>query len=315
MKAAVLEHYGSPQEFKIKDIATPKLKAGQVLIRNHGSSVNPVDMMARRGTLRIASGLRSGPVLGSDFCGVVTASRSSQLQVGDEVWGFVSPATGHAYAEQVAVPDSVAALKPTNLGYAEAASLPLAALTAYQGLVHQGRLQAGQRVLINGCTGGVGTAAVQIAKALGAHVTGTCQGSRRAVARELGCDEVLDYQTQSIPQDRSFDLIFDTAAQLTLSKVIGSLTDKGLLVTTKPAYDSLARALTSALDLLKPRMKMTQVKSRPADLLKLKELVEQGQLKPYLAQAFPLEEIAQAHVLLERGGLVGKVAIEITLTA
>lgn len=311
MKAAVLEHYGSPQAFKIKDIAAPALKAGQVLVRNYASSVNPVDMLARRGMLRVASGLWGEPVLGSDFCGVVTASKSSRFGVGDEVWGFVSPATGHAYAEQVAVPDGVAARKPTGLSYVEAAALPLAGLTAYQALVHLGRLKAGQRVLINGCTGGVGTAAVQIAKALGAHVTGTCQGSRRAVARALGCDEVLDYKTQPLPQDRSFDLIFDTAAQLTLSKLASSLATHGLLVTARPAFGSMASALTSAIDLLKPRMKMVRVQSHPADLLALKELVERGHLKPIIAQAFPLAELAQAHALLERGGLVGKVGVEI----
>lgn len=312
MKAAVLEHYGSPQAFKIKDIAAPALKPGQLLVRNYASSVNPVDILARRGWLRVASGLWGEPVLGSDFCGVVTATRSRHFGVGDEVWGFVSPATGHAYAEQVAVPDSVAAIKPASLSYVAAAALPLAALTAYQALVHVGRLQAGQRVLVNGCTGGVGTAAVQLAKALGAHVTGTCQGQRRAVAQALGCDEVLDYQTQAIPQNQSFDLVFDTAAKLTLSGLTRSLSATGLLVTAKPNYENVASALTSTLDLLKPRMKMVRVQSRPADLLRLKELVEQGKLIPCIAQTFPLAELAQAHTLLERGGLVGKVAIEIS---
>jgi len=311
MKVAALAHYGPPHAFKMKEVAVPALQAGHLLVRNYASSVNPVDVLARRGWLRVASGLWGEPVLGSDFCGVVTATRSPHFRVGDEVWGFVSPATGHAYAEQVAVPDRVAARKPTNLSYVEAAALALAGLTAYQALARVGRLQAGQRVLINGCTGGVGTAAVQIAKALGAHVTGTCRGQRRAVARALGCDEVLDYQTQPIPQDRSFDLLFDTAAKLTLSTVANSLTAQGLLVTAKPASDSLASALTSALDLLTPRMKMVRVQSRPADLLMLKGLIEQGQLKPYLAHTLPLEEIAQAHALLEGGGLVGKVAVEI----
>jgi NADPH:quinone reductase-like Zn-dependent oxidoreductase len=312
MKAAVLAHYGSTQAFRINDIAAPTLRAGQLLVRNYASSVNPVDVLARRGWLRVASGLWGAPVLGSDFCGVVTATRSRHFGVGDEVWGFVSPATGHAYAEQVAVPEREAAHKPAGLSYTEAAALPLAGLTAYQALVRLGRLKAGQRVLINGCTGGVGTAAVQIARALGAHVTGTCRGQRRAVAHALGCHEVLDYQTQPLPQNQSFDLMLDTAAQLTLSGIARSLTATGLLVTAKPNYASVARALTSALDLLHPRMKMVRVQSRPADLLALKELVEQGKLKPYLARTFPLEEIAQAHALLERGGLVGKVAIEIS---
>ena len=312
MKAAVLAHYGSAQAFRIKDIAVPVLKAGQLLVRNYASSVNPVDVLARRGWLRVASGLWGEPVLGSDFCGVVTATRSRHFGVGDEVWGFVSPATGRAYAEQVAVPDSVAARKPVGVSYAEVGAMPLAGLTAYQALVRLGCLQAGQRVLINGCTGGVGTAAVQIAAALGAHVTGTCRGQHRAVAHSLGCDEVLDYQTQPLPQNWSFDLILDTAARLTLSKIENSLTSEGILITAKPNYENLTSAFTSALDLLKRRMKMVRVHSRPADLLALAALIEQSQLKPCLAHMLPLEEIAQAHALLERGGLVGKIGITIS---
>lgn len=311
MKAAVLEHYGSPQEFKIKEVPTPEIEDGQVLIRNHASSVNPVDALAREGTLRLSSGLLGEPVLGSDFCGTVIASKSSRFREGDEVFGFVSPTTGHAYAEQVAVAENAAAPKPTNISFTEAGSLPMVSITAYQGLVKDGGLQAGQRVLINGCTGGVGSAAVQIAKSLGAYVVGTCQGEHAAVARAMGCDEVLDYETQQIPQDQSFDLLFDTAAKLTLSDVEKSLTEQGLLVTTKPPLDGVGTALESAVDLVKARMKMVHADPTTADLTKMKDLVEQGQLKPYVAQTFPLAQLPQAHEMLEKGGFVGKVAVAI----
>ena len=312
MKAAVLEHYGSPQAFKIKDVEAPTPADGQVLIRNYASSVNPIDTLARQGTLRLSSGLLGEPVLGSDFCGVVTASRSSRFKVGDEVFGFVSPTTGHAYAEQLTVAEEAAALKPTNLSYVEAGALPMVSITAYQGLTQEGNLQAGQRVLINGCTGGVGSVAVQLAKALGAHVTGTCQGDHVGAARELGCDEVINYETQKIPQDHSFDLIFDTAAKLTLTEVEGSLTAAGLLVTTKPDYEDVSSAVSSAIDLLKARMKLVQAKPTTADLSRMKKFIEQGQLKPYIAQTFPLAELAQAHEMLEHGDFVGKVAVEIS---
>lgn len=311
MQAAVLEHYGSPQEFKIKEVPAPEIEDGQVLIRNRASSVNPVDALAREGKLRLASGLLGEPVLGSDFCGTVLATKSNRFKVGDEIYGCASPASGHAYAEQVAVAADVAALKPGNLSFTEAGVLPMAAITAYQGLLRDGRLGAGQRVLINGCTGGVGSAAVQIAKSQGAHVTGTCKGEHTDVARELGCDEVLNYETQPIPRDHSFDLIFDTAAQLTLTDVEDSLTTTGLLVTTKPDLDGVGEALSAGIDLLKARMKMVHADPNPADLNRLRELVEQGQLKPYVARTFPLAEIAQAHEMLAQGGFVGKIALAI----
>lgn len=311
MKAAVLEHYGSPQEFKIKDLAAPTLQDGQVLVRNHASSVNPIDLLVRQGTLRLVSGLTGEPVLGSDFCGTVTASRSPRFQVGDEVFGFVAATTGHAYAEQVAVDADLAAPKPTTISFVEAGTLPMVTMTAYQSLVTEGNLQAGQRVLVNGCTGGVGSAAVQIAKALGATVVGTCKGAHVEQARALGCDQVLNYETEPIPPDHSFDLILDTSAKLTLTDVEASLTAQGVLVTTKPDMDDAAHAVSSAVDLLKPRMKLVHAKSDPNDLLKIKTWVEQGQLRPCVAQTFPLTQIAQAHDLLEHGDVVGKIALDL----
>ena len=311
MKAAVLEHYGAPQEFKIKDLAAPALQEGQLLVRNHASSVNPIDVLVRQGTLRLVSGLTGEPVIGSDFCGTVTESRSSRFQPGDEVFGFVAATTGQAYAELVAVDADLAAPKPTTLSFVEAGVLPMVTMTAYQGLVTEGGLQAGQRVLINGCTGGVGGTAVQIAKALGATVVGTCQGEHMDQARALGCDQVLNYETEAIPQDHTFDLILDTAAKLTLTDVEASLTEQGVLVTTKPAMDDAAHTVSSAVDLLKPRMKMVHAKSNPDDLLKIKAWVEQGKLRPCVTQTFPLAQIAQAHAQLEHGDVVGKVAIDL----
>lgn len=198
MQAAVLEHYGSPHNFRIKDVGKPAIATGQVLVRSYASSVNPIDVLVREGTLRLLSGLLGEPIIGTDYCGTVVESRSTQFEIGDELFGCVAPTTGHAYAQLVVVNETETALKPPTLSYTEAAALALVSLTAYQALVHEGRLRAGQRVLINGCTGGVGSAAVQIARILGARVTGTCQAEHLAAARALGCDEVLDYHTQPL---------------------------------------------------------------------------------------------------------------------
>ncbi|MCK7555467.1 NADP-dependent oxidoreductase [Chitinophaga sedimenti] len=219
MKAAVLAHYGAPENFEVKEVQVPEIQEGQILVHNYASSVNPVDTMVRRGTLKLVSGLFGEHIIGSDFAGVVNASKSSRFKPGDEVFGFKNAVAGHAYAEYVVVDENNAALKPNNINFTEAASMPLVALTAWQGLTREGKLQAGQRVLINGCTGGVGCMAVQLAKHMGAIVTGTCSTHHKLLAGELGCDEVIDYEKEQLPEDGRFDVIFDTAARLTLSDV------------------------------------------------------------------------------------------------
>lgn len=311
MKAAVLKHYGSPDQFVIKDLDVPEPKEGEILIRNHASSVNPVDLIVRQGTLRLVTGLFGEPVIGCDYSGTVVTSRSSRFKEGDEVYGCMSPFTGHAYAEMAAVDADAAALKPTNLSFTEAASLPTTALTAWQGLVNEGRLMAGDHVLINGCTGGVGCAAVQIAQSLGATVTGTCRGEHVAAARELGCDDVINYETESIPKDRRYRLIFDAAGKMTWDDAKDSLTDDGLLVVTKPHAEDVGSALTAAGDLARSRMKLVTVRPNATDLMKLKDLVEQGKLRPYVARTFSLEQVGQAHQMQEDGSFVGKLALAI----
>jgi len=311
MRAAVLEHYGSPDQFVIKDVDTPEPKEGQVLIRNRASSVNPVDVVVRKGAFRLVTGLFNDPIIGCDYCGTVVRSRSSRFNEGDEIFGVLSPANGHAYAEFVVVDGATAVRKPANLSFTEAATIPLTALTAWQSLVVTGGLKAGDHVLINGCTGGVGCMAVQIAKQLGAIVTGTCRGANAAFARELGCDTVINYETESIPTDNRYPLIFDAAGKMTWSAAEASLTDDGLLVIIRPHVDDLSSAITAAVDLARSRMKLVVMKANALELATIKDWLEQGKLKPHVAQTFPLKEIGLAHRRLEEGGFVGKLAIAI----
>lgn len=311
MKAAVLTHYGSPDQFAIKAVDTPEPEEGEVLIRNRASSVNPVDAVVRKGTFRLATGLFNEPIIGCDYCGTVVRSRSSRFNEGDDVFGVLSPTSGHAYAEFVVVDGATAVLKPTNLSFTEAATIPLTALTAWQSLLVAGGLKAGDHVLINGCTGGVGHMAVQIAKHVGATVTGTCRGANVAFARELGCDTVIDYETESIPTDNRYPLIFDAAGKMTWSDAEASLTADGLLVIIRPHVDNLSSAVTAAVDLARSRMKLVVMKPNAPELATIKDLLERGILKPRLAQTFPLEEVGLAHSRLEEGGFVGKLAIAI----
>ncbi|UYQ95384.1 NAD(P)-dependent alcohol dehydrogenase [Chitinophaga horti] len=311
MKAAVLANYGAPENFQVKEVEVPEIKDGQILVHNYASSVNPVDTMVRKGALRLVSGLFGEQIIGSDFAGVVNASKSAHFKPGDEVFGFKNAVAGHAYAEYVVVDEDNAAIKPYNISFAEAASLPLVALTAYQGLTREGKVMPGQQILINGCTGGVGCMAVQIAKKLGAIVTGTCSAHHMIIAGELGCDEVIDYEKSGIPQDGRYDVIFDTAAQLTLSDIEKSLKPEGVLVTTKPPSDDLGEMLSSAVDLFRARMRAFMVEPVAKDLEVIRQLVEAGELRPVVMKTFPLANTGLAHKMLEAESVTGKIVIEI----
>ncbi len=308
MKAAVLESYGSAEQFIVRETSTPEIKEGQILIRNEASSVNPVDTIVRSGAMKLASGLFGDQIIGSDFSGTVIATKSEKFNIGDEVFGHVSPVKGGAYAEYLAVDEDVAAIKPKNISFEEAGSLSLVATTAWQGLVDQGQIEAGDEVLINGCTGGVGSIAVQVAKSWGAIVTGLCSTENVQTARELGCDEVIDYKTQSIPANKRYDLIFDASGKFSFDDIKGHLTEEAYYVTTRPDIKDVGTAIDV---IFRKQVRPFMAKPNGEDLEKIKILVEDGHLKPYVAEAFPLENITQAHQKLEAGHFVGKVAVTI----
>jgi NADPH:quinone reductase-like Zn-dependent oxidoreductase len=204
------------------------------------------------------------------------------------------------------------AIKPANISFTQAASLPLVATTAWQGLVKFGKLKKGMNILINGCTGGVGSAAVQIAKTFGAAVTGVCNGKYTEYARSLGCDNVIDYKTQQIPTDIQYDLILDAAGKLTISDVKHSLANDAMFVTTKGNLETAGGMFRTATDLLlNKHMKFVVLKPSGADLTHLKEMIEQGKLTPHIHQTFPLEQVGSAHNMVENESFPGKIAIEI----
>lgn len=311
MKAAVLKKYGSADNFMVEEIPPLEIGEGEVLIRNRASSVNPVDTTVRKGKLKLLSGINGRRVIGSDFSGTVMASRGESLKEGDDVFGFVNPVSGGAYAEEMIVSEHEAVLKPLELSYTEAAVLPLVAVTAWQGLVNKGGLSSGQRVLINGCSGGVGSAAVQIAKSSDTVITGICSGKHAGFARSIGCEQVIDYEKQSIQIAGKFDLIFDANGNLTLADVTDHLTDEAVFVSTRGGADDLKGALGTAVQSLKKRVKLLLAQPDTEDLQQIRQLAEHKKLRPYIARSFPIKEISEAHLMMEEESFTGKISITI----
>ena len=312
MKAAIIEHYGSPQEFKMKDLPRPEIKTGQILVENKASSVNPIDTIVRKGKTLLVTGMTGDVLLGSDFSGIVIESKSDRFQVGDEVFGLNPAIKGGSYAQQIIVDAENAVSKPSNLSFTEAAVLPLVTLTGWQGMVTEGKLKQGNHILITGCTGGVGLVAVQIAKTFNAEITGTCSDKNADFARSIGVDHVVIYDQDKIPESTKFDLIFDASGHFTIDDMKINLTDEAMFVSTKGGADSLKGAVDAAIDLaFQKRMKIIMMVPNQVDLNKIRELAESGKLKAHIAKTFQLEELPQAHQMMEDGGFTGKIAIEI----
>lgn len=312
MKAAVIEKKGTDPRFKIKELPRPIIKSGQVLVRNYASSVNPIDVMARNGRALLASAGFSNQVIGSDFCGKVLQSKSRLFKEGDEVFGMISAIKGGAYAEELTVNADQIALKPKNLDYVEAAVIPLVGLTAYQGLFKVGRIQEKENILITGCTGGVGSMAVQLARTLDCHISGLCSEKHRAYAHSVGCDVVIDYQNQQIPSGARFDLIFDAAGMYTYSDLKHHLNEQGLFVTTRGETNNIKGLVKTAVDVVfEPYMKFVFVKPNADDLNVLKEMIEQGKLKLHIEKTFLLNQLTEAQRMMKNGGFVGKIGVDI----
>lgn len=312
MKAAVLEHYGSPDEFKIKELPTPEIKDGEILIRNRASSVNPVDTIVRSGTTKLVTGILGDQLIGSDFSGIVMDSKSVHFKKGDEVFGLNVAIKGGSYAQEIVAQENTLTFKPANLSFTEAASMPLVGLTAWQGLVNEGKIKKGDRVLITGCTGGVGMIAVQIAKTFDAIVTGTCSEKNTEFAKSLGVDKIINYDHEEIPEDELFDLIFDASGHFTISDLKQNLTEDAMFVSTKGGMEDFKSTLDGIKDLaFQKRMKLVVLKANREDLDTLRKMIEEDKIKTHVAHVFSLEQLADAHKMMEKGGFIGKVAIKI----
>ncbi len=327
MKAIVRTAYGSPDVLQLQEVEKPVPKAGEVLVRVHAASVNALDWHYMRGKPFLArtggNGLRkpTDPRLGVDLAGRVEAvgSNVTQFQVGDEVFGRVGKGLG-AFAEFVCAREDAVALKPAALTFEAAAAVPVAALIALQGLRDKGQIQPGQQVLIQGASGGVGTFAVQIAKAFGAEVTAVCSTRNADMARSIGADHVIDYtQADFTKNEQQYDLILAVNGYHPILAYRRALRPAGIYVMVGASNAHLMQALLQVM-LLGPVMSRTgskkmvllMVKNLPqADLALIKELLEAGKVVPVIDRCYPLHETAEAVRYVEEGHAHGKVVIAV----
>ncbi|OWP64451.1 zinc-binding alcohol dehydrogenase [Hymenobacter amundsenii] len=312
MNAIYFTQYGSASVLRYGEQPTPTLKANQILVRVRASSVNPIDWKVRRGDLKLLTGHDFPKIPGRDVAGEVAAvgSQVVRFKVGDRVYGMPNDGTGGANAEYALLAEPVAAFIPDNLSFEQAGAVPLAALTALQALRDQGQVLSGDRVLINGASGGVGCFAVQLAKALGAgEVTGTCSAENMDLVRELGADRVLDYERHNFTQDSSrYDVVFDAVGKSSFVASQHALRRNGRYVSTDPqpttvVTDKLAAAFTnkSAHVLL--------AKERGTDLALISAWLQAGTLRVIIDKTFPLSETAAAHEYSEKGHATGKIVL------
>jgi NADPH:quinone reductase-like Zn-dependent oxidoreductase len=308
MRAAIIPRFGGPDVFQIADVARPKPLPTEVLIRVHAAGLNPVEAYIRSGAFPL---VEPPAILGWDLSGVVeqVAAGVTRFAVGDEVFGMpFFPRPASAYAEYAVAPSRQIARKPSELSHAEAAALPLAGLTAWQALVDVAGLQAGQRLLVPAAGGGVGHLAVQIGKALGAHVVATASPGKVDFVRRLGADEVIDYRATDVASTvRDIDVVFDLVGGAEAARSIGVLRPGGLLVT---AVEHRNAELAAQAAKAGRRFSGVTVEPDQIGLERLAALVEQGRLKPHVSQAVPLDQVARAHGLLGRS-TTGKIVLTI----
>ncbi|MHA1930893.1 MAG: NAD(P)-dependent alcohol dehydrogenase [Promethearchaeota archaeon] len=315
MKAIIYEKYGDPDVFELKEVEKPTPKEDEVLVKVHAVSVNFADWAFVRGKPRIMR-LMAGflkpkyKTLGSDIAGTVeeVGSNVKQFQLGDEVIADLSDNGWGGFAEYASVPDNILVLKPINLTFEEAAAVPQAAVVALQGLRDIGQIQSGQKVLINGASGGIGTFAVQIAKSFGAEVTGVCSTKNLEMVKSLGADHVIDYTQDDFTKgEQLYDLILDVVAFRSISDYKRVLTPNGNYVLTGGSMSRLMQAII----LGGKKVKNYTAKSNQKDLVFMKELIEAGKVVPVVDRSYPLSEVAEAVRYYGERHAKGKVVITV----
>jgi NADPH:quinone reductase-like Zn-dependent oxidoreductase len=316
MKAIVQNAYGSPDVLELKEVDKPVVKENDVLVSVNAAALNAGDIFSMRGSPWLARFTVGFPkpknyILGWDMAGRVQAvgDKVTQFKAGDEVYSACS----HTLAEYARAAEDKLALKPTNLTFEQAAAVPTAAITALQGLRDAGKLQPGQKVLINGASGGVGTFAVQIAKAFGAKVTGVCSTKNVDMVRSIGADHVVDYTKEDFTQSgQSYDLILDNVANRSFSDLRRALTPQGMIIPNS-GHGGMGYVLKAFL--LSPFMRqqgsMYLASPNNKDLVILKELIEAGKVTPVIDRTYPLNNYIEAFRYLDKGHARGKVVITV----
>ncbi|MPS66788.1 NADP-dependent oxidoreductase [Chryseobacterium sp.] len=309
MKAIVLKEAGSVDNLEYVELAKPTIKEGEVLIKVKAISINPVDVKSRAGKGVYGRIKTENPlILGWDISGIIEETKSSDFKVGDEVFGMVNfPGHGKAYAEYVAAPANQLALKPKNISFEDAAASTLVALTAYQALVHNAKIQEGQNVLVHAASGGVGHIAVQIAKHLGAKVTGTSSAKNKDFVLSLGADSHIDYHGFDWKSaGRTFDFVLDTIGGDNIDHSLEVTREGGSIISIPTG---LNEQVTSKAESKGVKGYFILVQSSGEDMKHIASLLESGAVKPHVSKVFPFEQMREAHLEQETGRTVGKIVV------
>ena len=321
MKAIVYYQYGSPDILKLEEVQKPSPTDNEVLVKVHAVSLNYADWHLLRGEpffLRLEAGLWNPKIkiLGADIAGQVEAvgKNVTQFRPGDQVFGDISSCGWGGLAEYVSVPENALVLKPVNLSFEEAAAVPMAAVTALQGIRDHGKIKPGQKVLIVGASGGVGTFAVQLAKAFGTEVTAVCSTSKLDMVRSIGADHVINYTKEDFSQNgKHYDLIIGANGYYSLPDYERALTPTGTYICTGGSlaqiFESMLLGPLRSMNGSKKLKNMGVAKPSQKDLVAMKELLEAGKVIPVIDRCYPLSEVPAAFRYLGEGRAKGKVVI------
>jgi NADPH:quinone reductase-like Zn-dependent oxidoreductase len=318
--------YGAPDVLQVTTVPTPTPGIGEVLVQVHAASLNQADLYLLRGEplpLRISSGLRrpKRAILGADIAGTVVTvgGGATRLQPGDAVYGDLAACGLGGFAEYVCAREEALAPKPASLSFTQAAAVPMAAVTALQGLRAAGPVAAGERVLVHGASGGVGTFAVQLAKAMGAHVTAVCSARHIEQARALGAEHVIDYTREDFTRDgRRYDLILVVNGRRSLAEYRRALNPRGCLVVAGGDVGTIMQAtLLGSVVSLAHSITVHSLLARPSrdDLMFVGQLLDSGVVVPVIDRCYPLGELPEAMRYLGSGHARGKVVITMEQTA
>jgi NADPH:quinone reductase-like Zn-dependent oxidoreductase len=317
MKAIVYTKFGPPNVLELKEVAKPTPGDNEVLIRIHATTVAAEDPGMRRSPGLNGFTKPRKPILGFYLAGQVegVGKDVKRFKKGDRVYGNTGMGLLGTYTEYKTMPEDAPLVSmPLNMSYEEAAAIPNGALTAVPFLRDKGNIQSGQKVLINGASGAVGTSAIQLSKSFGAEVTGVCSPSNVEMVKSLGADHVIDYTREDFTRNgQTYDIIFDTVGKSSFTRCKGSLTENGVYLTTVPSPAIFLQVLwTSKMGSKKVKISATGLRAASAktkDLLFITELIEAGKLKAVIDRCYPLEQIAEAHRYVETGRKKGNVVI------
>ena len=313
MKAVLFFEYGAPGVLKISEIDLPEILDDELLIKVSCAAVNPKDCFIRKGKFKLFTGRKFPQTIGNDFAGEVVRTGKSvkNFQVGDRVYGMLNGWCSGAYAEFVAAKSTEIAHQPKLLSVEEAAATPLAALTALQALRDLGKIKPGSRICINGASGGVGTFAIQIARAFGGVVTAICSFRNIEFCKQLGADHTIDYtKTDIVDTGNQFDIFFDVFGNYSFSKVRKRLTPKGVYISTIPNIRNFFDHYRTKFSFGKTA-RVVIVNANSEDLNILAELIDTGKVKPVIDKIYPLEKAAEAHEYIQTKRARGKVLLAV----